>query len=232
MLVRHSIHETGHHWGLSEGLTEMLTSKYFNRDMSINGGVARLDDLMYSPFYDNLLAKETGDRKTWSFLRSPNANEEYGKLWDENMTVTVNEQTSPLVEYSSFQVARSLSQADLYRGIGERSGEIASGYEKFAGINNVRDEFVKMASIFEKALKTNDSTAIKQVRDFIKSIVDYREILKNDEDEIKYLLMQPQRSFIDEWVKAHNDAIKNPKTQTQQTAPIKVNLGQEVGCCK
>ena len=155
---------------------------------------------------------------------------EYGKLWNDNMTVTVDGGKIPLVSYYNFGVAQSLSMSETNSGVSSILNEIARGFEKYVGIPNLRNEFAKFGLVFEKALKTNDMTAIKQVQNFIKSISEYRETF--EKEDIKYLILGPQRSFLDEYVKAHNDAIKNPKPQTQQTAPIKVNLGQEVGCCR
>jgi len=229
----YAIHEVGHHWGLGENLAELLRTKYQKSGIGIDDDGTILRNLQYSPFYDNLLAEKVGDERIWSFLRpasvqgwSGELDKEYGKLWDDNMTVTVNWQKSPLVAYADFQVARGLCMAYNYG-----YNDVTQGYEKFTGIQNVLDEFEKMGPVFEKALKTNNATAIKQVRDFIKSIVDYREKCK-EEDEYSYIMLAPGRSFVDEWVKAHNDAIKNPKTQNQQTSTVRVNLGQEVGVCR
>jgi len=69
-----TVHETGHHWGLGEGLTTMLSARYRGYDIEVYG-------LEYGTVYHILLAERVGDEKIWSLLRSQNANEEYGEIF-------------------------------------------------------------------------------------------------------------------------------------------------------
>jgi hypothetical protein len=219
-----AIHEVGHHWGLDENLTSMLAYNYMTNERSgerDNWGY-------YSFFYDNLLAERVGKEKIWSFLRptiypdlsSSNQNtgglidKEYGKLWDENMIVTVNGQKSPLIDYYGFQMMRCLL---FFREFGTQPSMFISGYEKFAGVNyeTLNKTIYELVSVFENALKTNDATSIKLVRDFVKSIVDFRETLKDWDGDYYgndfYQIFAPRNSFYDFIVRNHLNAIYDVK---------------------
>jgi len=221
-----SIHETGHFCGLGESLTELLKNKYVGKGMSTGeGDFANLNNLMYSPFYDNLLLNRIGDdKKFWGTIYngSPNeANARYGKMWDENMTVKVNDKKEPLVPFQDFQVARHLSSLARYRKISVDLDKIVSDFEKYANILNIEDEFEKLGPVFENALN-NDQKSIEAVRKLFNVIKEY-----NTDKEI----LDPIEAVN---IKNFLDNMNQYKTQqsTQQTGTVRVNLGQEVGVCR
>jgi len=166
-MVISTLHETGHHFGLEESLTELLKNKYIDANMSPNDSTSRLDYLLYSPFFDNLLLNRVGGEKFWNTVfRSQSPNADYGKMWDENMTVTVDGKKEVLTSFHDMQTARAMSMLERDRTYSEESEKIVSSFENLAGITDIKLEFIKMGAIFENALVGNDQVAIKQIQDF------------------------------------------------------------------
>ncbi|MCL1893904.1 MAG: hypothetical protein FWG02_06695, partial [Holophagaceae bacterium] len=169
-MARETIHETGHHFGLGEALTELLVAKYTNADISVNGLDANFINSAYSPYYDNVLLERVGDEKFWNTVfhsSGQNPNAEYGKMWDENMTVTVDGRKELLVNHHDMQSARALNTIALYRQNNEQFEKIASEFEKALGTKDLIAEFGKMGPVFDNAIKNNNPTAIKQIQDFM-----------------------------------------------------------------
>lgn len=166
------IHETAHHLGFGEAIAEYINNKYAGKPMGVKGIAANLDNLLYSPYYDNLLAERVGEEKFWATIYESRdgAEKRYVKMWDDNMTI--NGQKTPLVTWSDMAIGKGLSYYARNRRMRPEIETFVGEYEKFAGVKNVEEEFVKIGMAFESALG-GDPTAIKQVQDFFKSVVDY-----------------------------------------------------------
>jgi len=221
------VHETGHIWGLDESLTCLQCNKYLGNGIGVNDRAAILDNLYYSPFYDNLLLERVEDKKFWGTIYEGvvyQADARYGKMWDENMTITVNNQKEQLVLFNDMQAARALSYYVNNRNADTKYNEIASGFERFAGITDVKDEFKKLGPVFEKAFKNNDPKSIEAVQKFFGTIKEYNEIYRT-------LKASP---IITPYLANFMDNMNKYKSQTlgANQGMINVNLGQEVGCCR
>jgi hypothetical protein len=180
VLAALAIHEIGHSFGLSESLTNVLRYKFWGKDIGLGSSFAIIDDLVYSPFYDNLLLEKVGDKAFWAKVyESPNdAQERYDKFWNDNMTVTVDGVQEPLVSSSVRNYALAFAYARL--GYWDESSHyyaVASDIEWYTGIS--RDRFIdlsrELAPHFEKAIKHNDQKSIEAVRKFFRIITDYQE---------------------------------------------------------
>ncbi|MCL1894469.1 MAG: hypothetical protein FWG02_09600 [Holophagaceae bacterium] len=178
-------HETGHFFGFGESLTELMVGKYMHRDLSSNGIWANLSNPAYSAFHDNLLFEIVGGEKFYDTIygaADPNEHfedsymgkptEAYGKMWDENLTVTINGQKKPLVKHKDFQIGRQLGHLARNRHI-EDYDRIVIDFEQAMGIKDLIEEMVNMGHLFYDAIKTNDPASIKRVQDFYASVVEY-----------------------------------------------------------
>ncbi|MCL1886104.1 MAG: hypothetical protein FWF98_05060, partial [Dehalococcoidia bacterium] len=180
LLVDTVIHETGHFFGLGEQLTELMAGKYMNYDLSVTSPHAKLDNLLYSPYYDNLLLEKVGDQQFWqTVFTSFNPTADYGVMWNNNMTVTAGGQTTTLVSFSDMQMARFISQMARGRRGNANWNRIVTEFEAFAGITNVEEEFERMGPVFANAFYTNNQTAINQIRSFFTFVRDYQAINNN-----------------------------------------------------
>ena len=223
-----TIHETGHYWGLGESLTELLRNKYLGNKMIDNQSGANFSNLCYSPFYDNLLSNKVGDRKFWETIYKGPYNEadaRYGNMWDENMTVKVNNKEETLVSFYDMQIARELSYFARNRSVDAGWDEITRDFEKYAGIKNVETEFEKLGPVYENAFKNNDLESIETVKRFFSVVKHYNADKKILQPEYA-LSVNDIKNFLTNMTQYKN------KQSTQQNATVRVNLAQEVGVCR
>jgi len=223
-----ALHETGHIWGLGESLTDLQTYKYMGLGMGVSDPAAVLDDLLYSPFYDNLLLEKVGDKKFWGTIyegQANQANARYGKMWDENMVVTVNNKKEPLVSYYDMGIARYLSNYANNRDYSDDTKKVMRDFEQYTGIIDIKSEFKKLGPVFEKAFKNNDLKSVEAVQKFFGVIKDYNE---------KFKTLRPWAAVGEYYLNNFLNNMTQYKTQTQGANQdmIRVNLGQEVGCCR
>ncbi|MCL1886105.1 MAG: hypothetical protein FWF98_05065 [Dehalococcoidia bacterium] len=175
-MIRSTLHETGHFFGLGESLTELMSAKYMDYDISVTGERALLNHLQYTPFYDNLLREKVGDEKFWqTVFKSQNPNRDYGIMWNDNMTVSVDNQKHILVDFGDMQKARSLSAMAHGRSWQSDWNRVVTEFERFIGVTNVMHKFVEIAPVFENAFKNNNQSAIKKIQDFFGAVKSFAE---------------------------------------------------------
>jgi hypothetical protein len=172
--------------------------------------------------------KVDDDKKFWGTIYNGLPNEaevRYGNMWDENMTVKVNNIEETLVSFYDMQIARQLSYFARNRSVDAGWDEITRDFEKYAGIKNVETEFEKLGPVYENAFKNNDLESIDTVKRFFSVVKQYNADKK---------ILQPEYVLSVDDIKNFLNNMNQYKTQqsTQQTGTVRVNLGQEVGVCR
>jgi hypothetical protein len=215
----HTIHETGHHWGLGEALAELLKYMYTNKQpISQYDGIS--SNFAYDAICDGLLAEKVGDKTFWkTVLRSTEANKKYAELWDSNMTVMVNNQEVPLVTREDFNYAQALGHCAADRLLYPEHDQIVSQFEHFAGFGqgHVNGEFFeKVAPVFKQALKDNKLDAITEIQNFFGLIRAYQDEYKTLDGNGVHL---SARKGINEYsINVHLNAVGNVPTKEQCVA--------------
>jgi len=157
------VHEVGHYLGLHEALTGLLGDLSLFDDATLlivnmpeeNSG----QNLLYDGFFDYLLLKKVGDKVFWrTIFTSPNPLLAYWKMWDDNMTVMVNENRETLVTAEDFGFVRVLSYPS-YFGL----KDVHAALERITG-RDIQSVCGRMRVAFDSALKNNDAASIEYVR--------------------------------------------------------------------